>query len=128
MIQLIIVIASAILLFALGCSWVEIAIALSIAFAFTYGSIAMHGYIERRSRRKVAPRSEKYSAAFFGIGLGIAMVANHSLQDEHFLLLTTIVFGGFIVAEMIAHALFGDPIPTEDPGVLHDKTFKSPRD
>lgn len=114
MIQLTIAVAFGILLFAFGCSWTEIAIALAIAFAFAHGSVAAHRYIQRRSGRTAAPRSEKYSAAFFGIGIGLAMVANYFLQDSHFLVLTTVVFAAFIVAEMIAHAFFGDPISGED--------------
>lgn len=114
MIQLIIAIALAVFLFALGCSWFEIAVALTIAFAFTYGAIAMHGVIERRTHRTIAPRSERYAAAFFGIGIGIAMLANYLLQDSHFLVLTTTVFAGFILAETVAHACFGEPILADD--------------
>lgn len=114
MIQLFIAIGFALFLFALGCSWLEVAVALTIAFGFTYGSIAMNRVIERRTHRKTAPRSERYDAAFFGIGLGVAMLANYLLQDSHFLVLTTAVFAGFVLAEMIAHAFFGELVLSDD--------------
>ena len=69
-----------------------------------HGSIGLHRIIERRTHRKIAPRSERYAAAFFGIGIGVAMLVNHLLQDSHFLVLTTAVFAGFVLAEMVAHA------------------------
>ena len=114
MIKPIIAIVFSTLFFALGCSWGEIAIALSIAFVYSYGTIAMHTFVERKTQRKVAPRSEKYAAAYFGIGLGIALVANFILRDSHFLVSTAVVLGGFIFAEMVAHACFGEPIAAKD--------------
>jgi hypothetical protein len=114
MIKLVIAIAFAVFLFAVGCSSLEIAVALAIAFAFTYGAIGMHSVIQRRTQRKIAPRSERYDAAFFGIGLGIAMPAYYLLQDSHFLVVTTAVFAGFILAEIVAHAFFGEPITADD--------------
>lgn len=106
--QFVIAIVASVFLFAMGCSWYEVAIALFIAFGFTHGSLGLHRLIERRTHRIIAPRSERYAAAFFGIGIGLAMLVNYLLQDAHFLILTTAVFAGFVLAEMVAHAFFGE--------------------
>jgi hypothetical protein len=115
MIKLLIAIGLSVFLFVLGCSWIEIAGALTIVFAFTYGAIAIHKVVERRTHRKIPPRSERYDAAFFGIGLGVAILANYLLQNSHVLVLATTVLAGFVLAETIAHANFGERILNDDP-------------
>ena len=114
MITLTIAIAFSILLFSLGCAWSEIAIALIIVLAFSYGSIAMHAHVEQQTQRRIAPRSEKYFAAYFGVSIGITLVANYIFQDSHFLVSTAVVFSGIIIAEMTAHIYFGEPIAPKD--------------
>ncbi len=73
MITLAISVAFTVVLLTIGCSWIEVGIAIPLFLVISRGTTRVESWVERLTGRKSNPKSAGYAATYFLIALGVML-------------------------------------------------------
>ena len=107
MITLTIAVAFSVVLLTIGCSWIEVGIAIPLVLVFALGTTRAESWVERRTSRKINPNSAAYAATYFLISFGIMLPSISYFPDLHPLAFGAIMMLSCMIGTISAIAIFG---------------------